>query len=150
MRVSPLLGGTKLQSSRQPRKCARWPCSLCWLSDGRRAGVGGQESSAQTESSSRLRRSPCWWGLSHGALCFSSSTLSHLPFSSSGSSLVSSVSSSEELAVFQPRLLVYPVFFPPLSHKHARLTAHNGSNKNRVVSFSVNQKSLLWPNPLVI
>lgn len=78
IRDSPPMSGTKLRAS-HPCKCARWPCSLSRLSGGRCALFEGR---------AQLRLCPVHvWGAlllmsESPSLCFCSSTLSHLPFSS--------------------------------------------------------------------
>lgn len=136
MIVSPLLGSTKLQSS-HPCKCARWPI----------ASAGFQMRAAPVlEGRAQLRLSPVHvWGAPADDDWVTE------PFASAPPHSVIFLSAPMEAASFRLPLdwLVRgtccfpasPACLPcfSLSHKHARFTAHNGSNKNRVDSFSVNQ-----------
>lgn len=122
---------------RLPSKCVCWPCSLFQLSQRSFSGVGGQ-SSAQAVSSSCLRSPCCWWWVSHLALfCFSSSTLSHLPFSFQLNGTVLFCLAPDwlalcKLAVFQPfdtpsdpLLFFVPVIHPVMAAKRERLNCSN-------------------------
>lgn len=132
IRGSPPISAIKLPWS-HPCKCVRWPCSLSRLSDERCAAFEGR---------AQLRLCPVHvWGalllMSESlCLCFSSPTLSHLPFSSG----------SVETALFRlsltgsPQTCCFPALPPHLphislsqlthTHIHTRLTGRQQQQDN--------------------